>query len=92
MLDYGVSDLGIPFIAMEHLEGCDLKHELRRRVLSPVEVASIVEQVSRALDRAHARGIIHRDVKPGNIFLCDVGGSGSSSTSASPRAASSRRR
>jgi len=74
MLDHGVTDEGLPFIVMEHLEGHDLKQELRKNVLAPTQVASIVEQVARALERAHARGIIHRDVKPGNIFLCDVGG------------------
>src|SRR5262245_3217536 len=53
MLDHGVSDHGIPFIAMEYLEGHDLKQELCKRALSPIEVASLIEQVARALDRAH---------------------------------------
>ena len=75
MLDHGVTDDGVPYIAMELLEGCDLARKLRERSpLSTVEVEAIVKQVALALDRAHARGVVHRDIKPENIFLCDVGG------------------
>jgi len=75
MLDHGVTPEGSPYIVMEFLEGRDLKQELRHRGrLSAREVASMVDQLSRALDRAHEKGIIHRDIKPANIFLMDVGG------------------
>lgn len=73
ILDHGVMDDGTPFIVMEHLEGEDLSKVLKERRLTPVQVASIVEQVARALDAAHRHGVIHRDVKPANIFLTDVG-------------------
>jgi len=73
MLDHGVMDDGQPFIVMELLEGTDLSKVLSRRTLAPAEVAHIVEHVALALQRAHAKGIVHRDIKPNNIFLCEVG-------------------
>src|ERR1700734_1605493 len=75
MLDHGVTPDGVPFIAMELLEGNDLGHHLEQRGgrLSIEETAHIISQVAKALGRAHERGIVHRDIKPDNIFLCDVG-------------------
>jgi serine/threonine-protein kinase len=73
MIDHGVTDGGAPFIVMEYLDGHDLGDHLRQGPLLPAAVAAIVEQVARALDAAHRRGVVHRDVKPGNIFLTDVG-------------------
>jgi serine/threonine-protein kinase len=73
--DHGVTENGTPFIAMELLDGNDLRHRLDERgTLSPAETASIVAQVARALMAAHQRGIVHRDIKPENIFLTDAGG------------------
>ena len=74
MIDYGVLPTGA-FIAMELLEG----HDLRQRMevggtLPPQHVASLVSQVAKALSRAHERGVVHRDIKPDNIFLSDGGG------------------
>jgi serine/threonine-protein kinase len=67
--DYGV-DGNVPFIAMELLNGESLDDRLTRAgKLAPAETARILLQVARALDLAHSRGIIHRDMKPGNIFL-----------------------
>ena len=61
---------GIPFIAMELLEGEDLRKRLDRvRRLSRQETIDILSQVARALSRAHAIGIVHRDLKPENIYL-----------------------
>jgi serine/threonine protein kinase len=75
ILDHGVSDAGLPFIVMELLEGRDLAAHLEEFGRIPVEDASeIVAQLCRALTRAHERGIVHRDIKPHNIFLCDAGG------------------
>jgi serine/threonine-protein kinase len=74
MLDHGVTTDGIVFIVMELLEGHDLgKHLATRGRLSIAETAEIVSQVCKALARAHERGIVHRDIKPDNIFLCAVG-------------------
>ena len=75
ILDHGVSDAGMPFIVMELLEGRDLAAHLEEFGRIPVDDASeIVAQLCRALTRAHDRGIVHRDIKPHNIFLCDAGG------------------
>jgi len=68
--DHGVSPDGLPFIVMELLEGHDLAHHvLSRGRLPPEEVATIVTQTCKALSKAHEKGIIHRDIKPDNIFL-----------------------
>ncbi len=74
MIDHGVATNGAPFIAMEMLDGYDLRHLLdERRTIEPSEVAAIVAQVARALAGAHQRGIVHRDIKPENVFLTDAG-------------------
>src|SRR6185503_3936651 len=60
------------YIAMELLEGRTLGEKMRRQGPLPVVFCSdVVLQVARALGAAHASGIIHRDVKPENIFLVD---------------------
>jgi serine/threonine protein kinase len=74
MLDHGVSEAGLPYIVMELLEGHDLADHLSSGGLPPREVVAIVTQLCRALARAHEVGIVHRDVKPSNVFLCQVGG------------------
>ncbi|WP_437774219.1 protein kinase domain-containing protein [Sorangium sp. So ce1097] len=75
VFDHGVTHDGAPYIVMELLEGEDLKRRIQRLgVLSPVEVATIAAQTARALGRAHQLGIVHRDIKPDNIFLLDVEG------------------
>jgi serine/threonine protein kinase len=69
ILDHGEWE-SIPYIAMEYLEGEDLAHRLHRvGRLSWGETCRIASQVARALGKAHAAGIVHRDVKPENIFL-----------------------
>ncbi|MFI5302798.1 MAG: serine/threonine-protein kinase, partial [Polyangiales bacterium] len=74
-LDYGVTASGLPYIAMELLEGRDLANLIGEHgALDPTDVCKIVAQVARALARAHERQIIHRDIKPENIFLTDAGG------------------
>ncbi|MEO8184158.1 MAG: protein kinase [Deltaproteobacteria bacterium] len=71
VLDHGVDEATqIPFIAMELLEGESLDHRLKRLgSLSPSETFGVVNQMVRALSRAHEAGIVHRDLKPENIFL-----------------------
>jgi serine/threonine-protein kinase len=69
ILDHGVWQ-GLPYIAMEYLEGEDLGQRLaRERTLAPTDILRIASQVARALTKAHAAGLVHRDLKPGNIFL-----------------------
>ncbi len=75
ILDYGVTEAGnAPFIVMELLEGHDLAQHIEKfGRLDLVQVGNVVAQLCRALARAHERGIVHRDIKPQNIFLCDAG-------------------
>ncbi len=75
MIDHGVLPDGVPFIAMELMEGEDLGHRIaREKALPPRQLATLVSHVSKALARAHERGVVHRDIKPDNIFLSDGGG------------------
>ncbi len=67
--EIGETTDGRPFIAMACYEGETLKERLGRGPLAPAEAVSIAMQIARGLGAAHARGIVHRDVKPGNILL-----------------------
>ncbi len=72
--DYGVSDQGEPYIAMELLEGQDLSRAMERMPRwSPAAFGPVMTQVARALSQAHAVGVVHRDLKPANIFLARSG-------------------
>jgi WD40 repeat protein len=57
------------YIAMRYVEGRDLKERLQRGRLDPSDAIGVVAQVASALDAAHARGLVHRDVKPSNVLL-----------------------
>jgi serine/threonine protein kinase len=61
---------GVLYIAMRYVEGSDLRHLLDRRgPLAPEVALRIAAQVASALDAAHEHGLVHRDVKPGNILV-----------------------
>ena len=64
---------GHPFIVMEKLEGTSLKERIRGKSMEFDEVIDIGIQVSDALAASHGKGIIHRDIKPGNIFITPSG-------------------
>lgn len=67
--DVGV-DEGMPFLVMERLEGEDLGQRLKHLDIVPPRAALwIVDQVGRALYKAHTAGLVHRDLKPSNVFL-----------------------
>jgi len=66
--DYG-EEGGLPYLVMELLEGQTLEARLVEGPLLPTEVAIVVGQIARALEEAHADGVVHRDLKPANVFL-----------------------
>ena len=61
---------GVLFLAMRYVDGDDLRSRIREQGrIEPRQAAAIIVQVASALDAAHARGLIHRDVKPANVLL-----------------------
>ena len=63
-----------PYIVMEYLEGEDLEKVLRRRgIIPPDEVVDWMIQVAQGLSHAHDKGVVHRDIKPTNLFLDNSG-------------------
>lgn len=75
ILDDDIAEDGSPFLVMELLEGESLAHRLARvgGQLPFAETLGIAGQVLDVLDMAHANGVVHRDIKPGNIFVTKAG-------------------
>ena len=74
LFDFGQTEQGLPFIVWELLRGRTLEQEIARAPLDARRVSRVAAQVLKSLMEAHARGIVHRDIKPQNVFLCDHAG------------------
>jgi len=73
IIDYG-SDKGVYFIAMEHIDGKNLKEILSKQSRLPLEICLLIsQQIAEGLKYAHVHNLIHRDIKPSNIILSHDG-------------------
>ena len=70
--DVGQQD-GMDFLVMEYLEGQTLADRLRKGALPLDQTLGLALQIAEALDQAHRKGVVHRDLKPGNIMLTKAG-------------------
>jgi hypothetical protein len=74
LYDFGQTRVGTFYFVMELLEGMDLETLVRRHgPLPPERVVYLLRQVCHSLGEAHERGLVHRDVKPANIYTCRLG-------------------
>jgi hypothetical protein len=78
VLDFGQTESGLLYLAMEHLEGRTLESDLRDREVEgrpmvEAEALALAEDVLAGLQAAHDAGLVHRDLKPCNLFLCTSG-------------------
>jgi DNA-binding NtrC family response regulator len=74
LYDFGVSETGSFYFVMELLSGMDIASLVQRfGPLPPERVVAVLRQACRSLGEAHAAGLLHRDIKPQNLFLCRLG-------------------
>ena len=74
LYDFGVSDDGTFYSVMELLEGLDLEQLVRRfGALPPARIVHLLAQACESLAEAHENGLVHRDVKPANLYVCRSG-------------------
>lgn len=60
---------GVPYLALELIDGGTLARKLERALLAPKAAAQLIEKLARAIQHAHDRGVIHRDLKPANVLF-----------------------
>jgi serine/threonine protein kinase len=70
--DFGEDERGVPYLVLEYIEGPTLA-DLMDAGLDDGRIPNLLDQIAAGLDYAHARGVIHRDIKPGNVLLTDDG-------------------
>ncbi|UCH84826.1 MAG: serine/threonine protein kinase, partial [Candidatus Latescibacterota bacterium] len=64
---------GHTFMVMEYIEGESLRHKIESSTLDVIDALDVAIQVSKGLSKAHEQGIIHRDIKPGNVLMTPEG-------------------
>lgn len=67
------SEIQVPFIVMEHVDGKLLKELVAQGPLNPAEAVRIVDGILTALEYSHRAGVVHRDIKPGNVMITSSG-------------------
>ena len=68
-VDFGLYSRGIPYLIMDYVEGTPLNRYLKEKKRDPAEIVDLVIQTCDGLFHAHEQGIVHRDIKPGNILV-----------------------
>jgi serine/threonine protein kinase len=72
VFDFGEDERGVPYLVLEYIEGPTLA-DLMDTGLDDSRIPEVFNQIAAGLDYAHSRGVIHRDIKPGNVLLTDDG-------------------
>jgi serine/threonine protein kinase len=72
VFDFGQDERGVPYLVLEYIEGPTLA-DLMDRGLDDGRIPELLDQIAAGLDYAHQHGVIHRDVKPGNVLLTEDG-------------------